>query len=335
MAYMFDASFNVSNVTASNFTGIPEPTVIVTITICVFSLVGSLIIFLSHCLVSELRRYDSRKLLLYLTIADCLTAFGNLLGALRYEMYIKGQIFKSADAICLNSDKLCVAQSVITTFSSLASFFWTLVIAFHLLATVKWESRAIRMSLYYHLLCWGVPGILTIAAAGKGVLGDNHLEGTGSWCWIKGCIDHDERILWMLFTGKFWEVLTYLLAAWLFVVLKIHIFKVRRQGDALPISFRDGDERFTLVWLILYLLRMWGTIRFLMAWITDDNNFEISDLHTADRVLLYLQCFGDSAQAGFNCILFCLLDKKIWRRLRERCCQSTGERELLVNHEDR
>lgn len=146
---------NVSNVTSGNYTDLTKTSAEITIVTSVFSLVGATLIFVSHCLVSELRRYESRKLLLFLTVADFLTAVGNLLGALRY-FWFQPPTHLDVDR---PSDNLCLVQSFITTFSSMSSFFWTLVIAFHLLAIVKWQSRgSSKLSFLYHVICWVIPG---------------------------------------------------------------------------------------------------------------------------------------------------------------------------------
>ena len=63
----------------------------------------------------------------------------------------------------------------------------------------------------------------------RGVLGEDKTTtgGTGPWCWIK--IDNrtpeKTEVLWMLFEGKFWEILCYLITFGLFVWLKIRMVR--------------------------------------------------------------------------------------------------------------
>lgn len=71
-------------------------------------------------------------------------------------------------------------------------------------------------------------------------------------------------------------------------------------------SFRPEDARLCYIWLPLYLLRVWGTVRFFVA-ISYPGH--LSDSHYLP--LLYLQCVGDSSHALVNFILFCVFDKEI------------------------
>jgi len=73
--------------------------------VCLFSAFGSAIIIISYFWWPDIRT-TSRQLLVFLSIADFVTAVGNCFGVL-YR----------------GTDVLCVIQSAFTTFSSLSSFF--------------------------------------------------------------------------------------------------------------------------------------------------------------------------------------------------------------------
>lgn len=64
----------------------------------------------------------------------------------------------------------------------------------------------------------------------------------------------------------------------------------------------------------LYLLRVWGTVRFFVA-ISYPGH--LSDSH--NLLLLYLQCVGDSSHALVNFILFCVFDKEIRIKYGKAC----------------
>ena len=89
------------------------------------------------------------RLLVFLTIADILTAFGYILGTTYYLLL---------DPKKKNlSDPVCVAQSFITTFSSLASFAWTSIIAVHLYLLIRKQTNFQRSRIIeglYHCLGW-------------------------------------------------------------------------------------------------------------------------------------------------------------------------------------
>jgi len=102
---------------------------------------------------------SSRTLLVWLTIADIATAFGNLLGAVRFFCFNKSGTY------IFTSDGLCVGQSFITTMSSLSSFCWTSLIAIHLhcalLKDIDITARRKAVPLM-HAFSWGFPGKLKV-----------------------------------------------------------------------------------------------------------------------------------------------------------------------------
>ena len=69
---------------------------------------------------------------------------------------------------------------------------------------------------------------ITITAASKNVLGEDFSAGSGAWCWISACLTKKEQVIWMAVTGRGWEVLTYLVTAVTFILLKFYmLMKVR------------------------------------------------------------------------------------------------------------
>lgn len=61
------------------------------------------------------------------------------------------------------------------------------------------------------------------------------------------------------------------------------------------------DEKFGLLWifLYLYLTRVWGTIRFFIFVVHNGSPY-LPTVNKVDRVLLYFQSVGDSAQGFVN-----------------------------------
>ena len=113
------------------------------------SIFGCLVIFITYLKLNNIRNF-TRTLLLYLTIADILTAFGNLVATVRYTLVYEGdgnpnihvlncsvkpqENSTVLSIINLESDKqkvssiyegICRYQSFVTTFSNLSSFLWT------------------------------------------------------------------------------------------------------------------------------------------------------------------------------------------------------------------
>lgn len=131
------------------------------------SIVGAIIILVTYFTGKPNVKNFTRLLLVYLTVADLCTAVGNLVAAIRYSI-VHG--VRDYDEHCEENDNttsheteyfpLCKAQSFLTTFSNLASFLWTTIIAVHLWSTVvlrtrRTESRSLHI--LYHVISWLVP----------------------------------------------------------------------------------------------------------------------------------------------------------------------------------
>ena len=119
----------------------------------VLSMIGCVIIILTYWLFPDLRT-SGRQLLVYLSVADFLTALGNLIGIIWYALMRYKMLTES------QSDALCQSHSGLTIFSSISSFFWTVCIAIHLdVCIVRRNSYfATRLVCPFHFMCWVVPG---------------------------------------------------------------------------------------------------------------------------------------------------------------------------------
>ena len=99
-------------------------------------------------------RNQVRAMLVALTVADMMTAFGQEIAGIRW--YSIGMQNSTA------SDTLCEVHSFLTTFSSMASFFWTTFIALYLFICV-WYSTDLLLSRSQRFLmqciAWGIAGM--------------------------------------------------------------------------------------------------------------------------------------------------------------------------------
>ena len=137
-----------------------ESTAILSVTVfsCCLSVIGTLFIMYTYIRLSGIRD-DTRRLLMFLSLADLITAGGILmipLSHLNYTPPVPGQRVHEK-----HITNVCKAQSFVTTFSSMASFFWTFVIALQI--TSDWLSNLNSVQRRFvfgisHLICWGVPG---------------------------------------------------------------------------------------------------------------------------------------------------------------------------------
>lgn len=109
------------------------------------SLVGGLALLLTYVKIPIL--------LVFLTIADILTAFGYIIGTVNFLTLNDDQRN--------TTDPMCEAQSFITTFSSLSSFGWTSVIAIHLYLLIRSHRNFEKDRLvkaWYFTIGWIFPG---------------------------------------------------------------------------------------------------------------------------------------------------------------------------------
>lgn len=93
---------------------------------CVLSALGSGLLMATHALWPELRN-QARRLLLFLSLADLLSAASYFYGVL--------QDFK-------DSSWDCVLQGALSTFANTSSFFWTVAIALYLYLSIVRTARA-------------------------------------------------------------------------------------------------------------------------------------------------------------------------------------------------
>lgn len=83
-------------------------------------------------------------------------------------------------------------------------------------------------------------------------------------------------------------------------------------------KLRKEDENFLYLWIVLLVLRIWGTLRFVIAIQRNDNALNDTWIGQIDGVLQYIQGVGDSSMALCNFILFVLYDKPMRDGLLER-----------------
>ena len=134
---------------------LPTPFIVTTAVSSLASIIGSVFIIFVYYRLPEIRS-TSRKLLVYLSIADLLNATGNFMGICRYLTNYVTQ----HQVPCFPPETLCVFQSFLSTIGNLWSFFWTVSMATYLYVVVVAESsaKADRLVPIFHLVSWTIPG---------------------------------------------------------------------------------------------------------------------------------------------------------------------------------
>ena len=187
------------------------------------SMLGCLAIIITYLAHPHLRTM-TRKLLVYLSLADYFVATGNVVGA----------VFQCEVMSSQSSGEI---QSFVNTFATMCSYFWTTFIAVYLYVTIVKANLALadRLVRVFHFVGWTVPALVTGIAMGVGKLGCTHKiiphntkglpDDTGGWCWIRLDGSRLNNVLWMLFTAKFWEISCYVILIVLYVLIRVHVAK--------------------------------------------------------------------------------------------------------------
>ena len=102
------------------------------------------------------------------------------------------------------------------------------------------RELAVRLFPFFHLVCWGLPIVITSAAIIDKALGPDNSSVSVGWCWVKqecesdsvslnssvnpkSCLPDHMDIIWQLVDAKGWEILSYLLVAVICMVIKCHM----------------------------------------------------------------------------------------------------------------
>ena len=246
----YDLASNASSIcneTISNLTAIDVPSIYTTLISSLASIFGSSLIILTYICWPDLRTV-ARAILVFLAIADFLTAVGYTLGSI---IFLVDHYGYNDDYYYHTSPALCTVQSFITTVFPISSFIWTANLAVYLFVaiTLKKIQLAKKLVLLFHITAWGIPLLLCIPGAAAGVLGQTGpTQGTVAWCWVSfndtysnttDINEAKERIvnlhLWELLYGKFWEITISIFAFVLCVIVKVSLYKMVRRDSIVVI----------------------------------------------------------------------------------------------------
>uniref|UniRef100_A0A3B4A4S3 Uncharacterized protein n=1 Tax=Periophthalmus magnuspinnatus TaxID=409849 RepID=A0A3B4A4S3_9GOBI len=279
---------------------------VIVLSSCALSFLGSSLIIITYIIWSDLRT-TPRKLLVWLSVSDWFSAVSYAYGV--------GKVFHT-DSVD------CVVQGAISTFANTSSFFWTVAIAVYLYVFIVRSNKrgADSLVLFFHLISWGVPLAITVAALCLNKIGYDASEVSVGWCWVK--IEAPDHVLWMLLTGKIWEFLAYVTLPVLYILIKRHIhiahaalseYRPILASNSTAHSFSSmADMKLTLIPVIFICLRIWSTVRFILL---------LADSTARQHpVLVTLHGIGNTFQGAANCIMFVLFTRPIRTRLCNALC---------------
>ena len=202
---------------------------------CVLSCIGSIAIIGTFIRWKDIRS-GSRWIIMYLSIADFLTAFSYLLGSINFLVFRAGHNVHGQAAVdaCVHFDAVCQIQSFLSSCSSMSSFIWTLVLAIYLYWTiVKKEVRTVnRLFPLYHVVAWGLPIAIVLPLLVLSKLGYSPVAASG-WCYIRTnrvtfATESLNMLTWenivMIFVGgKALEIFTYIIVISLYLAVFCNI----------------------------------------------------------------------------------------------------------------
>lgn len=194
-----------------------------------FSCLGSILIVVTFFALKDMRS-GAQKIITFLALADFVSAAGYIVGSANFLAHFN----KTDTKDCQVFQDLCIAQATFTSWSSLVSFLWTAILAFYfyLIIVYRRVQVAARLMPLYHIVAWGAPLFIVIPLVATGHLGYAPYAAS-NWCFVKdthyqnrGLKRDTTEIIIILFNGKLWEILTYVIVTVLFILISTHVAKV-------------------------------------------------------------------------------------------------------------
>ncbi|XP_066927060.1 G-protein coupled receptor 157-like [Clytia hemisphaerica] len=308
------------------------------------SIIGSLLIIVSYLLYKDIRT-PSRHIIVCMSISDLVYSTVNFLDA--YAKSPNHDVYSD----------LCVLSSFMGSTAILWSFFWAVALSIFLNVLIVQKDPVFADTLIhkvFHPVCWLIPLIINVFALCFNKLGNTFDFVAPGWCWIEiklndvtGKVENrGDAIFWMTLNYKGIEILTYLTIALMYLRIKCHLkdkIKNFENSERKMSTFvspksvqaaKTTDRKLIFIPIMLVLLRIWGTIRYILFIIqSKDGDMVHLRMSLADKAFLCLQTVGDNLIGAVNCVLFCFLTPKVWNHLKESmsnmksklCCNKKQE----------
>lgn len=181
---------------------------------------GSVAIIVTYFLWRDLQT-TTRRILVYISVGDFFATYSALV------IFWKKQF---------NSDEFsCKLQSFVTSTAIMWSFFWTTSLAIYLYIALVKKRHDIseKLMVKFHVINWLLPVILLGAAWHENMLGTTENRSTAGWCWIRIGKNHEKAVVWMLITGKFWEIISYFING----IMYFFIIRTIKKEVSRPFTF--------------------------------------------------------------------------------------------------
>ena len=192
------------------------------------SCLGSLLIFVAYYVLPKKLRTGVPTIITLLAIADFVTAIGYLFAAGNFLSHYNVRDTSKCDTFQI----LCEIQSFVTTWSSLCSYAWTNILAVHFYLKIvqhQTQHRDAKLIPIYNIVAWGGPLLIMVPLLATGKLGFSPYVAS-NWCYVADTnygsttLKQDVVVIVVLLVaGELWVLVTYLVAAGLYVVTSTHL----------------------------------------------------------------------------------------------------------------
>ena len=320
----------------------------------VFSILGSLLIIWTFWAYED-QRTRARLFLLFIAICDLFTS-------IFYAVALTWSIIDPYFSICYKGKSyvslwVCIIESFFDLYFPVCSFYWTIVLGFHILFLFFGKSYFKKRIVFVCILVvgWCLPLLTSLTAFFLNALGPGPSTSTAGWCFMNYDImtpaSQDDRYHWAFefVFAKMWDLTAMVTILILYSIIFVRL--LLRKSKSEKFKFLGPDFKLIFIPLVFFILRIWGDTRWLIEVILNrqQSEFTVTCGYTVEKILAYLQVIGDPGQGWANAILYILLTKAIRERLMESiktgfkrvccCCCCFGgnvakedrERERLVN----
>lgn len=187
------------------------------------SCLGSLLIFVAYYMLPKKLRTGVPTIITLLAIADFVTAIGYLFAAGNFLSHFNVRDASKCDTFQI----LCEIQSFVTTWSSLCSYAWTNILAVHFYLKIvqhQTQRRDAKLIPIYNIVAWGGPLLIMVPLLATGKLGFSPYVAS-NWCYVadRSTTLNVVVITVLLVAGELWVLVTYLVAAGLYILTSTHL----------------------------------------------------------------------------------------------------------------
>ena len=317
----------------------------------VFSILGSLLIIWTFWAYKD-QRTRARLFLLFISICDFFTSVS-------YGVALIWSIGDPYFSSCRQNKSHvelwgCIIESWFDMYFPLCSFFWTVVLGFHILFLFIGKAYFKQKFVFLCLLFvgWGVPLLTTFAAFFLNVLGPGPPTSTAGWCFINYYImtpvSSNRKYHWLFefAFAKMWDLTAMVIIVILYSIIVVRLLCRRFKDNKFTLS--GTDFKLIFIPLAFFFLRIWGDTRWLIETIFSWNfkEFTVTCGTWIEKTLAYLQVIGDPGQGWANAVLYVLFTRSIRERLIETikatikrvcccCCCCLFWRKVPTEIEDR